>query len=92
MYKRRKDASRLLIGVYVDDLVITGVSEKEVGRFKKQMEELFKMSDLGLLSYYLGTEMHQSRDGITLCPWHMPSKIWKLWYGRMQSFSNAYRG
>ncbi|XP_073351834.1 uncharacterized protein [Aegilops tauschii subsp. strangulata] len=75
MYKRGIDASRLLIGVYVDDLLITGASEKEIGRFKKQMKELFKMSDLGLLSFYLGIEVHKSRDGITLCQEAYATKI-----------------
>ncbi|XP_025819724.1 uncharacterized protein LOC112895929 [Panicum hallii] len=30
------------------------------------MQEVFRMSDLGLLSYYLGIEVHQSDSGITL--------------------------
>uniref|UniRef100_A0A8R7R4R1 Reverse transcriptase Ty1/copia-type domain-containing protein n=1 Tax=Triticum urartu TaxID=4572 RepID=A0A8R7R4R1_TRIUA len=67
MYKRGTGSDCLLIGVYVDDLLITGADEREIGRFKKQMKELFKMSDLGLLSYYLGIEVRQSKDGITLC-------------------------
>lgn len=31
------------------------------------MKELFKMSDLGLLSYYLGIEVKQTDGAITLC-------------------------
>uniref|UniRef100_A0A453T4V4 Reverse transcriptase Ty1/copia-type domain-containing protein n=1 Tax=Aegilops tauschii subsp. strangulata TaxID=200361 RepID=A0A453T4V4_AEGTS len=73
--KLHNTLSRLLIGVYVDDLLITGASEKEIGRFKKQMKELFKMSDLGLLSFYLGIEVHQSRDEITLCQEAYATKI-----------------
>ena len=30
------------------------------------MKKLFKMNDLGLLSYYLGTEVQQNLEGITL--------------------------
>jgi hypothetical protein len=30
------------------------------------MQEIFRMSDLGLLSYYLGIEVNQSDTGITL--------------------------
>ena len=33
------------------------------------------MSDLGLLSFYLGFEVHQSRDGITLCQEAYATKI-----------------
>jgi hypothetical protein len=31
------------------------------------MKNIFKMSDLGLLSYYLGIEVRQGPAGITLC-------------------------
>lgn len=34
--------------------------------FKAEMQHLFKMSDLGLLSYYLGIEVKQERGKITL--------------------------
>ena len=50
MYKRGKKADHLLVGVYVDDLLITGADEGEVANFKLQMKEIFKMSDLGLLA------------------------------------------
>ncbi|WVZ50018.1 hypothetical protein U9M48_001317 [Paspalum notatum var. saurae] len=35
--------------------------------FKVQMKDTFHMSDLGLLTYYLGIEVEQRKDGITLC-------------------------
>jgi hypothetical protein len=41
----------LIIGVYVDDLVISGSKKEEIGQFKAEMKESFRMSDLGLLSY-----------------------------------------
>jgi hypothetical protein len=43
----RKD--KLVVGVYVDDLVITGSSSEEIQKFKLQMTKTFKMSDFGLL-------------------------------------------
>ena len=63
------------MGVYVDDLIITGTSKTSIGEFKNQMQELFKMSDLGLLSYYLGIEETQSNDSITLCQRSYAEKI-----------------
>jgi hypothetical protein len=45
--------------VYVDDLIVTGTAAKAIVVFKKEMMNLFKMSDLGLLSYYLGIEVSQ---------------------------------
>jgi hypothetical protein len=67
VYRRGTCDSLLLVGVYVDDLVITGMDTKEISLFKKQMTELFSMSDLGKLSFYLGIEVTQERDRITLC-------------------------
>jgi hypothetical protein len=55
----------MLVGVYVDDLVITGTKDAKVATFKEEMNVTFQMSDLRLLSY-LGIEMHQGDSGITL--------------------------
>jgi hypothetical protein len=52
--------------VYVDDLVITGSSLVVVEKFKEEMKRAFLMSDLGLLSFYLGIEVRQDAEGITL--------------------------
>ena len=57
MYKRSSGKATLIVGVYVDDLIITGTCEEEIAAFKEQMHHLFDMSDLGLLSYYLGLEV-----------------------------------
>ncbi|WVZ73864.1 hypothetical protein U9M48_022122 [Paspalum notatum var. saurae] len=67
LYTRRAEHGQLVVGVYVDDLVITGASKKEIEAFKAQMKKTFRMSDLGLLTYYLGIEVEQRKDGITLC-------------------------
>ena len=50
----------------MDDLIITGASPADVGAFKEDMRRLFRMSDLGLLSYYLGIEVKQSARSVTL--------------------------
>ena len=47
----------MVVGVYVDDLIITGATPTDIEAFKKEMQRLFRMSDLGLLSYYLGIEV-----------------------------------
>jgi hypothetical protein len=56
---------QLVVGVYVDDLIITG-SDCDIRSFKEEMEAAFKMSDLGLLHYYLIIEVKQSVSGISL--------------------------
>jgi hypothetical protein len=66
VYWRGKGANAPLVGVYVDDLVITGAKDDEVEVFKEEMKAAFRMSDLGPLSFYLGIEVHQDDSGITL--------------------------
>jgi hypothetical protein len=65
IYRRGNGGNTLLLGVYVDDLVITGTKDAEVAAFKEEMKTTFQMSDLGLLSY-MGIEVHQGDSGITL--------------------------
>jgi hypothetical protein len=63
VYRRGKDGNALLVGVYVDDLVIIGTKEAEVEAFKEEMKATFQM---GLLSFYLGIEVHQDSSSISL--------------------------
>lgn len=56
----------LIVGVYVDDLLVTGTSIEVVNEFKHQMNEQFEMNDLGKLSYYLGIEVEQESGCIKL--------------------------
>jgi hypothetical protein len=57
MYRRSHGDDILLVGVYVDDLVITGSSLAAVKELKEEMKRAFLMSDLGLLSFYLVIEV-----------------------------------
>jgi hypothetical protein len=59
VYSRGKGDSRLLVGVYVDDLIITGNDAAEIAGFKRQMCTKFRMSDLSLLCFYLGIDVQQ---------------------------------
>jgi hypothetical protein len=44
IYCRGGGERRLIVGVYVDDLLITGTTLEEIGRFKKEMQLQFKTS------------------------------------------------
>jgi hypothetical protein len=61
--------------VSVDDLVITGSNNKSIQKFKQEMSTVFRMSDLGLLTYYLGIEVKQSDEGISLSQGSYAKKI-----------------
>jgi hypothetical protein len=64
IYRRCNGGNTLLVGVYVDDLVITGTKDAEVIAFKEEMKATFQMSDLGLPSFYQGIEVHQGDSRI----------------------------
>ena len=66
VYFKRSGTSRLIIGVYVDDLIITGTENHQIEDFKAQMKNKFAMSDLGLLTSYLGIEVTQESGKILL--------------------------
>jgi hypothetical protein len=66
IYTRRSNSTQLVVGVYVDDLVITGPDKEEICMLEEEMAAEFKMSDLGLLRYYLSIVVRQSLEGITL--------------------------
>ncbi|WVZ58506.1 hypothetical protein U9M48_008777 [Paspalum notatum var. saurae] len=67
LYTRHSKEGLLIVGVYVDDLIVTGSQQQQIDSFKKEMAGKFKMSDLGLLSYYLGIEVRQGKEAIELC-------------------------
>ena len=57
-----KKAIRILIvSVYVDDLIFTSNDEKMLQDFKKGMKKTYQMSDLGLLHWFLGIEIPQTK-------------------------------
>jgi hypothetical protein len=66
LYTRVKNKLRLVVGVYVDDLIIMGEFDQELNLFKGEMKKVFRMSDLGALSYYLGIKVKQGGHGIGL--------------------------
>lgn len=67
VYTRRKASRPLVVGVYVDDLFIAGPLSNHINKFKQEMRERFRMSDLGLLTYNIGIEVCQSDHGISFC-------------------------
>jgi hypothetical protein len=44
----------VIIAIYVDDLLITRKDRKEIDALKKALNHGFKISDLGLVNFYLG--------------------------------------
>uniref|UniRef100_A0A3Q7IWU7 SUI1 domain-containing protein n=1 Tax=Solanum lycopersicum TaxID=4081 RepID=A0A3Q7IWU7_SOLLC len=53
--------------VYMDDLLVTGNNQELINQVRKDMQEMFKVKDLGELKFFLGIEIARSHEGIVLC-------------------------
>ena len=58
-FKRDGDDITLLI-VYVDDMIVSGSSLKEVEKLLNHLTKEFEMKDLGTLKYFLGIKVSRS--------------------------------
>jgi hypothetical protein len=56
IYWRGNGGNTLLVGVYVDDLMITVTKDVDVAAFKKEMKATFQMSDLRRLRDHASTD------------------------------------
>ena len=63
--------------MYVDDLIVTGARAEDINSFKREMAARFRMSDLSALSYYLGIEVRQGKEALTLGQSAYASKLLK---------------
>nr|CAE03285.2 OSJNBb0046P18.1 [Oryza sativa Japonica Group] len=66
VYTRTRGGRRLTVGVYVNDLIITGDHDDEIRSFKGEMMKLFKMSDLG----------HSDTTSASRLPWTVMGSRW----------------
>ncbi|KAG8478195.1 hypothetical protein CXB51_027990 [Gossypium anomalum] len=62
--KKDEKETLLIVSLYVDDLLVTGSKDELIEDFKKQMQNFFEMTDLGLMTYFLGIEVNQGEQGI----------------------------
>ena len=63
MYVKAKETKALVVCVYVDDLVYTTNSVTLLEDFRRMMINEFKMTNLGLMSYFLGLEIKPNGNG-----------------------------
>nr|CAN68421.1 hypothetical protein VITISV_031322 [Vitis vinifera] len=62
LYVKENNNEILVVSLYVDALLITGSSAKLIDEFKLDMMQVFEMTDLGLMTYFLGMEIKQGKD------------------------------
>nr|XP_027188695.1 uncharacterized protein LOC113785818 [Cicer arietinum] len=56
----------LILCLYVDNLLVTGSNKKEIEEFKIIMKNEFYMSALGKLTYFLGMEFTETKEGLVM--------------------------
>ena len=66
LFVRTGKVGRLIVLVYVDDLIITGDNKDEIQSLKSALHKTFSIKDLGALRYFLGIEMDHSSNGLFL--------------------------
>jgi len=66
VFWRLHNGKRILLVVYVDDIVITGDDTIGIVSLKKHLHERFQTKDLGSLKYFLGIEVAKSKKGVHL--------------------------
>lgn len=66
LFVRDSSASKVVILIYVDDLIVTGDSLTEIQRLKGLLHRKFAIKDLGTLKYFLGIEIASSSKGLLL--------------------------
>jgi hypothetical protein len=60
MFIQHNSTDKLIVLVYIDDLIITGSNETSIAKLKVDLQRQFSIKDLGKLKYFLGIEMATS--------------------------------
>eukprot|EP00253_Pinus_taeda_P027258 PITA_27258 len=66
VYTKKVGKSLIILVLYVDDLILTGSDPNLINHVKSSLEKKFEVTDLGHLNYFLGLQVLQSKEGISL--------------------------
>lgn len=55
-----------MVFLCVDDLLVTGSNNANIVEFKSEMQDVFEMSKMCKMSYFLGMEVEQTGSGIAI--------------------------
>ncbi|GJT15898.1 putative ribonuclease H-like domain-containing protein [Tanacetum coccineum] len=64
LFIKRHNGDILLVQVYVDDIIFGSTNKELYNAFKELMHEKFQMSSMGELTFFLGLQVQQKKDGI----------------------------
>nr|GEZ80611.1 uncharacterized mitochondrial protein AtMg00810-like [Tanacetum cinerariifolium] len=64
LFIKRQKSDLLLVKIYVDDIIFGSTNKDLCKAFKKLMKDKFQMSSMGELTFFLGLQVKQKKDGI----------------------------
>nr|GEV09373.1 hypothetical protein [Tanacetum cinerariifolium] len=64
LFIKMKKGDILLVQIYVDDIIFGSTNKDLCKAFEKLMKEKFQMSSMGELTFFLGLQVKQKKDGI----------------------------
>nr|GEW30317.1 retrovirus-related Pol polyprotein from transposon TNT 1-94 [Tanacetum cinerariifolium] len=64
LFIKRYKGDILLVKVYVDDIIFDSTKKELCNAFEKLIHEKFQMSSIGVLTFFLGLQVKQKKDGI----------------------------
>lgn len=77
------DDDMLLVQIYVDDIIFGSTNENLCKEFSKIMQEEFEMSMMGELSFFLGLQIKQTKEGTFINQSkYVKDLLKKVWFGR----------
>ncbi|MDM1441624.1 reverse transcriptase domain-containing protein, partial [Pseudomonas aeruginosa] len=65
-FQNKYHRKRLIVQIYVDDIIFGATNEDICRNFADCMQKEFKMSMMGELTFFLGLQIRQSKDGILI--------------------------
>nr|GEV67900.1 copia protein [Tanacetum cinerariifolium] len=64
LFIKKKQKDILLVHIYVDDIIFGATNKALCQSFEKLMNDKFQMSSMGELTFFLGLQVKQKKDGI----------------------------
>ena len=64
LFHRNYNGSSILVQIYVDDIIFGSTNENLCKKFAKFVQSKYEMSMMGELTYFLGSQVKQVKDGI----------------------------
>lgn len=77
LYTKEKHDEKVILIIWVDDLIIAASNESVLTNVKTMLTEKFKMKDLGRLRHFLGIDFEQTEGQVVMSQKRYVNKILK---------------